>query len=135
MVPDEHDGDLLPGRQQLEPEARGRLYEPVGGIGVEPVALLEDALVDGGGREVDAAHRGGRGGHGAAAVAADTAGHGVYRGGDGRWLQRQKVCHQVNLNFYQQNHQSTSELNHVGKNELKSFLKGTTRAPTRALKI
>lgn len=41
MVSDEHDGDLLPGRQQLEPQALRALDQPLLGVRVEPVALLE----------------------------------------------------------------------------------------------
>ena len=69
VVPDEHDGDLLPGREQLEPEPGRRLDEAVGRVRVEPVAVLEDALVDGGRGQVH------RGGGGDAAVAADAARH------------------------------------------------------------
>ena len=49
VVPDQHDRDLLPRGEQLEAEGLGDGDEPMLGVGVEGVALLEDALVEGGG--------------------------------------------------------------------------------------
>lgn len=47
VVPDEHDVDLLPGREQLQAEGVGDGDEAVLGVGVEAVTLLEDPLVEG----------------------------------------------------------------------------------------
>ena len=67
MIPDEHDGDLLPGREQLQAQVRGAPDEPLVRVRVQPVALLEDALVDGRGGQVGSVV--GRG------AALDAAGH------------------------------------------------------------
>jgi hypothetical protein len=72
VVPNEHDRDLLPGRQQLEPEVGGDRDESVVGVGVERVALLQDALVNGRRGEV----HGGVGGR----PVFDAAGHGDLQG-------------------------------------------------------
>lgn len=53
VVPDEHDGHLLPRCQQLQFQVVGDLDQPLVRVGVHSVALLEDPLVDGGGGGVD----------------------------------------------------------------------------------
>ena len=53
MVSDQHDGHLLPGRQELEVEVVGDLDQSLVRIGVDGVTLLEDSLVDRGRGQID----------------------------------------------------------------------------------
>ena len=53
MIPDEHDGHLLPGCQEFEAEIVGDLDQALVRIGVDGMTILEDPLVHGRRGQVD----------------------------------------------------------------------------------